>query len=162
MTGLQPAGLSHSETRGSKVICTYPRIIAAYRVLHRLREPRHPPCAFRNFHLIWGNGQRPEPRSYFQLCHHHPQKKGGTTHIRVLFSTVSLLSQHVKDRSRAVPTECRVGIGCRLSPDRLCVGSGLAVAYHRPTEVENNGFEPMASCVRCKRSSQAELIPLSV
>ena len=42
---LQTGGLSHSEIRGSKVICTYPRLIAAYHVLHRLREPRHPPCA---------------------------------------------------------------------------------------------------------------------
>ena len=33
---LQHAGLSHSEIRGSKVICTYPRLIAAYHVLHRL------------------------------------------------------------------------------------------------------------------------------
>ena len=45
ITGLQPVGLSHSEIRGSKVICTYPRLFAAYHVLHRLREPRHPPCA---------------------------------------------------------------------------------------------------------------------
>ena len=29
----------------SKIICIYPRLIAAYHVLHRLREPRHPPCA---------------------------------------------------------------------------------------------------------------------
>ena len=36
MTGLQPAGLSHSEICGSKVICTYPQLIAAYHVLHRL------------------------------------------------------------------------------------------------------------------------------
>ena len=42
---LQNDGLSHSEIRGSKVICTYPQLIAAYHVLHRLREPRHPPCA---------------------------------------------------------------------------------------------------------------------
>ena len=33
---LQHAGLSHSEIRGSKVICTSPRLIAAYHVLHRL------------------------------------------------------------------------------------------------------------------------------
>ena len=33
---LQHAGLSHSEIRGSTVICTYPRLIAAYHVLHRL------------------------------------------------------------------------------------------------------------------------------
>ena len=37
--------LSHSEIPGSRVICTYPGLIAAYHVLHRLREPRHPPCA---------------------------------------------------------------------------------------------------------------------
>ena len=36
MTGLQPAGLSHSEICGSTVICTFPQLIAAYHVLHRL------------------------------------------------------------------------------------------------------------------------------
>ena len=45
MTGLQPAGLSHSEICGSKGICTYPQLFAAYHVLHRLQEPRHPPYA---------------------------------------------------------------------------------------------------------------------
>ena len=45
MTGLQPAGLSHSEIRGSKAICASPRLIAAYHVLRRLQEPRHPPYA---------------------------------------------------------------------------------------------------------------------
>ena len=33
---LQCIGLSHSEISGSKVICTYPKLIAAYHVLHRL------------------------------------------------------------------------------------------------------------------------------
>ena len=49
MTGLQPDGLSHSEITGSKDICSKPALIAAYHVLHRLREPRHPPCALRYF-----------------------------------------------------------------------------------------------------------------
>ena len=49
MTVLQTAGLSHSEIPGSKVICTYPRLIAAYHVLLRLHEPRHPPCALSYF-----------------------------------------------------------------------------------------------------------------
>ena len=48
---LQTTGLSHSEISGSKVICTYPELIAAYHVLHRLREPRHPPCALFYFRL---------------------------------------------------------------------------------------------------------------
>ena len=46
---LQVIGLSHSEIPGSRVICTYPGLIAAYHVLHRLREPRHPPCALTCF-----------------------------------------------------------------------------------------------------------------
>ena len=49
IAGLQPAGLSHSEILGSKIICIYPRLIAAYHVLHRLREPRHPPDALTFF-----------------------------------------------------------------------------------------------------------------
>ena len=48
-TVLQTARLSHSEIPGSKVICTYPRLIAAYHVLHRLCEPRHPPYALSYF-----------------------------------------------------------------------------------------------------------------
>ena len=49
MTELHSAGLSHSEIRGSKVICTSPQLVAAYHVLHRLREPRHPPYALSYF-----------------------------------------------------------------------------------------------------------------
>ncbi len=45
MTGLQPAGLPHSDIRGSTLVCRSPRLFAAYHVLLRLWEPRHPPCA---------------------------------------------------------------------------------------------------------------------
>ena len=38
-------GLPHSEIPGSKVVCTSPRLIAAYHVLRRLSVPRHPPFA---------------------------------------------------------------------------------------------------------------------
>ena len=49
MTVLQTAGLSHSEIPGSMVICTSPGLVAAYHVLLRLREPRHPPYALSYF-----------------------------------------------------------------------------------------------------------------
>ena len=42
-------GLSHSEIVGSRDICASPTLFAAYRVLHRLLEPRHPPCALYYF-----------------------------------------------------------------------------------------------------------------
>ena len=45
ITGLQPAELPHSDIAGSKVVCTYPTLFAAYHVLRRLPEPRHPPFA---------------------------------------------------------------------------------------------------------------------
>ena len=44
--GRHPCGLLHSEIPGSKCACHSPELIAAYRVLHRLLMPRHPPCAF--------------------------------------------------------------------------------------------------------------------
>ena len=43
--GVCPCGLPHSEIPGSMDICSYPRLFAAYHVLHRLSVPRHPPCA---------------------------------------------------------------------------------------------------------------------
>ena len=45
VTGLQPVGLPHSEITGSIGICPFPMLIAAYHVLLRLQEPRHPPYA---------------------------------------------------------------------------------------------------------------------
>ena len=45
VTGLQPAGLPHSDTCGSIHACRSPHIFAACRVLLRRRKPRHPPSA---------------------------------------------------------------------------------------------------------------------
>jgi hypothetical protein len=42
---LRPTGLPHSEILGSQLVCSSPRLIAAYHVLRRLPVPRHPPCA---------------------------------------------------------------------------------------------------------------------
>ena len=38
-------GFPHSEISGSLLICSSPKLIAAYHVLHRLLMPRHSPCA---------------------------------------------------------------------------------------------------------------------
>ena len=45
LTGSSPAGLPHSEISGSKLICSSPKLIAAYHVFLRLLMPRHSPCA---------------------------------------------------------------------------------------------------------------------
>ena len=42
---LQHDRFPHSDIRGSKLVCSSPWLFAAYHVLHRLQEPRHPPYA---------------------------------------------------------------------------------------------------------------------
>ena len=79
MTGLLPAGLPHSEIPGSRVICTSPGLFAAYHVLLRLREPRHPPSAL----------------AYFPFRH----LRAGLISLSSLFFTCSFSLQHVKDLS---------------------------------------------------------------
>ena len=55
--GIPCGGFPHSEISGSQLICSSPKLIAAYHVLHRLLMPRHSPCAlisltFRNLLLL--------------------------------------------------------------------------------------------------------------
>ena len=45
VTEVRSAGFPHSDIHGSLVICTSPRLFAAYHVLLRLLVPRHPPYA---------------------------------------------------------------------------------------------------------------------
>ena len=57
----QGGGLPHSDTCGSTAGCASPQLFAASRVLRRLLEPRHPPCALVHFHAppLWGRRRRP-------------------------------------------------------------------------------------------------------
>jgi hypothetical protein len=57
MIYLQYTGLPHSEISGSMCICHSPKLIAAYHVLLRLQEPRHPPYALTYFLCLRVNTQ---------------------------------------------------------------------------------------------------------
>ena len=59
---ISPAGLPHSDIRGSMDICSSPRLFAACRVLRRLLMPRHSPCALSS--LTWFSIR-------FELCRRH-------------------------------------------------------------------------------------------
>ena len=45
MTEVFSAGFPHSDISGSSLMCSSPKLFAAYHVFHRLPVPRHPPCA---------------------------------------------------------------------------------------------------------------------
>ena len=42
---MNPSEFPHSEISGSMLICSSPKLFAAYHVFHRLPVPRHSPCA---------------------------------------------------------------------------------------------------------------------
>ena len=58
--GITLGGLPHSEISGSTPVCGSPKLIAAYRVLHRLLAPRHPPYALSSLTTL---GSRPRVRT---------------------------------------------------------------------------------------------------
>ena len=45
-------GFPHSDTCGSKLICSSPQLFAAYRVLLRLLMPRHSPCTLSSLNFM--------------------------------------------------------------------------------------------------------------
>ena len=63
-------GFPHSEISGSQLICSSPKLIAAYHVLHRLLMPRHSPCALISL-TIWSTNIEKSNNwfsSYVELC----------------------------------------------------------------------------------------------
>ena len=49
ITEVCSARFPHSDIPGSLLMCSSPRLFAAYHVFHRLLVPRHPPCALSCF-----------------------------------------------------------------------------------------------------------------
>src|SRR5258705_8906191 len=73
-SGISQRGFPHSEIPGSKLICSSPGLIAAYRVLHRLLVPRHSPYTLSSLTIRNSNlrpqtsGSAPRARVRKRLC----------------------------------------------------------------------------------------------
>ena len=130
------------------LVCSSPQLIAAYRVLHRLLEPRHPPCALSCF-------------KKFEYC--------SVTRplIEKLFVIVkkNLSNNFFPICQRTYPTSPEEGLRglmmLRLRTSWPEVTSTflrtsscqLLIAYCQLC-VEDIGFEPMTPCVQGRCSSQ--------
>ena len=92
-------GLPHSDTLGSPAICASPRFFAACRVLLRLWEPRHPPCA---------------------LLHFRGGSLGSLANLALVYnkfsSTFLLASHHVKELVQSLVSRSRTGGPRRAYP----------------------------------------------
>ncbi len=136
-------GFPHSEIRGSKVVRTSPRLIAAYHVLHRLSAPRHPPNALKALDRSHDRCPRDQlAKTYDQKDH--------------------LCLPNVPDSTRAD------GVGllarCRMSSSRIhSLFTMTNSSAHRrcrrkakleyfPDLVEPDGIEPTTSCLQSTRS----------
>ena len=63
-----PCEFPHSEIFGSLAMCAYPKLIAAYHVLHRLLMPRHSPCALCSLTYCHFSFKTKFYKEYFLAC----------------------------------------------------------------------------------------------
>ena len=113
ITHLQCVGLPHSDIQGSMLICSYPWLFAACHVLHRLREPRHPPHALGYFTYPNDITALPIARSAAHSCLLYCSREKSfiklSFDLTFLFSRVSF--QHVKEPwRRLVVSVSRVSV----------------------------------------------------
>ncbi len=118
---LQHGGLPHSEIRASTAICASTRLFAAYHVLLRLPEPRHPPSALiRFFLLVTFTAYRLSCMRLAQFL--TPVSRQGNRAFLVQYVNDLLLSRHKAD----IPVENK-----GLEPLTLCVQGRCS----KPTEL---------------------------
>src|SRR5262245_55930714 len=70
--GISQRGFPHSEIPGSKLVCSSPGLIAAYRVLHRLLAPRHSPYALSSLTIRNSNSRRDVRARHRSTWHQAP------------------------------------------------------------------------------------------
>jgi hypothetical protein len=101
--GITRRGFPHSDIPGSKLICSSPRLIAAYRVLHRLPAPRHSPYALSSLSI--GNCCRTDPYRPFAF---------GTARTVLLSHPHTLKCVEFVDQIKT--TVCRI-FSCQRTPE---------------------------------------------
>ena len=149
MTGVCPAGFPHSEILGSEPVCGLPRLIAAYRVLHRLLEPSHPPkalCSLTTKNVVI------YPAHQILVC-------GFTRLFQYILSKT--LSRLVVPKT---PERCRYknfkdGGDDRIRTDDLMLAKHALSQLSYIPMVGPIGIEPMTSALSARRSSQLSYGP---
>ena len=158
---MTPAGFPHSEISGSQVVCTSPKLIAAYHVLHRLLTPRHPPDALSSL---------TEQRcSIARLAQDH-EGPGRYRHLAMQLSKISRCRTHVTPAAARpwaadtsgtpVPTRVKKSPGGLRHPGYLHHLSSATVPFpnarirqfHVQRLVEITGIEPVTSGLQSRRS----------
>ena len=167
-------GFPHSEIPGSKLVCSSPGLIAAYRVLHRLLAPRHSPYALSSLTTsVWTHADHSLSsvicmRPLFSHCVHLRSLTRASAEVCSKRTTVcrifscqraadcNLRNQQFKlvaahqAHSPGMPSVAR---SSRAAAARLRHGSGGNPSrIHERRMVENTGLEPVTSWLQTRRS----------
>ena len=139
--GITLGGFPHSEIFGSTPVCGLPKLIAAYRVLHRLLAPRHPPYALSS--LTIPGSRRTAGIGSAALPTSEPRRR--PRHCVITEATVcGVFSCQTSSRRGALEknTPCEHGraVERRARPQ------------NRKRLVENTGLEPATSWLQTRRS----------
>src|SRR5439155_10162449 len=139
--GISQRGFPHSEIPGSKLICSSPGLIAAYRVLHRLLVPRHSPYTLSSLTL----------RNSTNACLEAGRLSPPTsTHAIAFMHTACVWSEKLPFAGYSVVKEsASLYLAIRRS-------GGWRSRDHHITKsknlVENTGLEPVTSWLQTRRS----------
>ena len=163
------------------LVCSSPQLIAAYHVLRRLLEPRHPPCALICFKTIqiFRSLTSLKVTRYYNFIPNMSKSYDLRLHRRSAFTrfpttpTQSFADVPVSNRAIRLPFRARITSSCQKnckqlpSPPSLrtlLLGFGSqailrgANVFERPSVVragvEDIGVEPMTPCLQSRCSSQ--------
>jgi hypothetical protein len=160
-TCLQQVRFPHSEITGSIHICWSPVLIAAYHVLHRLWEPRHPPCTLSYFLLLVLLLLSTVCLYYFKIavlrCKSQEARAKTSPDSWFFIPDSNSVPTVVFSFYLLLPICQRTYPMCRF---QMCgCADDLSFAYlhifaFAHSQVENNGFEPLTPCVQGRCSSQ--------
>ena len=152
MTGIWPAGLPHSAIRGSRDVCSSPRLIAAYHGLLRTAAPRHPPWTLFRLTILSSALQpgpptparRPPFGSLVSACAASPSD-----------ALLKLLLESTRARQYHAPTDVfpprsSLSLGQQLPSALLFT---LPLHYQRTRTLEVWGLEPQTYGLQSHRSS---------
>ena len=168
-------GFPHSDIPGSQLVCSSPRLIAAYRVLHRLLAPRHSPYALSSLTIgmeltlpdIPENARMHQPLFPTPFVHEHCCVCGSekTTVCRIFscqrssggnYRPAELIGCH----GALSPGPPWLESSYNLNPKTCLADSPSRVSFEprarRPDPasrlVENTGLEPVTSWLQTRRS----------
>ena len=134
---MTPARLPHSDISGSKPVSSSPKLIAAFRVLHRLLVPRHPPSALSSLTISLFTTKLALNACVVHRCLRAEVLRPTCTASALRFRYPAIQLSKIKNSESL----------------KLNVEFALNTQPYSFNMVETNGVEPLTSCVQSRRST---------